>query len=183
MKRLCTMAVLSAGCVDIQVDFPMICAQAMGVRLENPTEGLPDEFSDAPIEVGGEVVQENIDGIPEGLSTDVMFFEGRLTPTNDQDLGFVEKVRIHLAPLVETDGLPSVDLFSFYRDPDSRTSDIAVQASPDSVDLAAYLSDGGAVFGFELSASSEDFPDEVVFDAEMCFSAGVHFREDLILLP
>ncbi len=183
MNRFCVLALFLVGCIDLRVDIPMICAQAMDVRLENPAAGFAGEFNDEPIEVGAEIVQDQIDGLPAGLSTQVVFFEGHLTPADDHDLAFVEKVRIHLAPVVQVDGLPDVDLFSFYRDPESRSSDITVQATPDAVDLAAYLSGGGAVFGFELSASADDFPDEVVFDAEMCFSAGAHFRQDLIPLP
>ncbi len=183
MNRLCVLALLSGGCIDLQVDIPMICAQAMDVRLQNPAAGFLGEFDDEPIQVDGEVVQEQVDGLPDGLSTEVLFFEGHLTPVDGHDLAFVEKVRIHLAPLVQADELPDVDLFSFYRDPESRDSDIAVQATPDAVDLAAYLSGGGAVFGFELSGLAEDFPEEVAFDAEMCFSAGAHFRQDLIPAP
>ena len=113
-----------------------------------------------------------------------MFFEGRLAPsTDDGDLSFVEKVRIHLAPVDDAASLPEIDLFSAYRDPSARKPEIAVEATPESVDLAAYLSGSGAVFGFELSGPASEFPDEVMFDAQMCFSASAHFRQDFIPAP
>ena len=93
MNRICGLALLFVGCIDIQVDAPMICAQAADVRLENPAAGFTGEFDDEAIEIGAEVVQEQIDGLPEGLSTDVLFFEGTLTPADGHDLAFVEKVR------------------------------------------------------------------------------------------
>ena len=181
--RTVAVALLLSGCVDVHVEAPLVCASARDVTFDNPIGALPGDFSDEVVGIDTEVVQEEVAGLPEGLSTAVVFFDGVLTPTSEADLSFVEKVRIHLGPQDETADLPDIDLFAFRRDPTDHASDIVVEGFGEAVDFAAYLSEGGAVFGFELSATASEFPEQVVFDAELCFSAALDFHQDLIPAP
>ena len=179
MKTLPLVFLCSVGCIGIEVELPRVCAGVDAVTIDNPLSGDLGEFSDEPIIVDAEVPQDGIEGIPDTLTTDVLFFDGALVPLDGSDLGFVEKVRIHLAPGVDDPDLPAVDLFSYRRDPTERDSDISISGSQTAVDLARYLASESAVFGFELEGAASEFPDQVVFDADLCFSVDAAFHQDL----
>ena len=179
MRGPIALMVFGMGCVRVEVELPMVCAGARDITIDNPGIDF-SEFTDEPVVVDAEVEQEEIQGLPIGLTTEVAFFDGTLIPTEDSDLAFVEKVRIHLSAGADDSSLPMVDLFNYRRDPGSRDSTVAFEGAAEPVDLAKYLGPGGAVFGFELEGDAGQFPDQVVFDADLCFSLDASYQRDFL---
>lgn len=166
---------LSIGCVQVDVTAPEVCLSAADVEMPAP----PDlsEISDAPIELSTEVVQDELSELPDQISAEVLF-EGGLLAAVEGNLDFVDTAKVTLSS--PSGELPDVSLFSFDRSVQAADADVPILGAGDIIDLAAYLANGGAAFGFELTGNAAEVPERVVFDADLCMSGVLSYEHRFI---
>ena len=171
-------SVAAMGCVEVEVIAPSVCIGADAIELEVPWVGeLPPEMHDEPIALDTEIVQDEMSDVPAGVMAEVVFFEGLLAPIDGEGtLEFVQSARVSLRSATAHSRLPQVDLLGFERGEGDDAPDVVIKGLGEAVDLARYLTDGGAAFEIELTGDAALVPERVVFDADLCFGASLGFE-------